>query len=231
MRHAALIFLVLMIPAAAMAAAELVLEDGQVLKGTELERKDDIYILHLATGGLLTLPAGLVKEFRLTVEGEPEEKKTAPTGVLETGPQELSGSSSTPKLPRMGDQIEAFDKPPARFRNDLVDPSWRPESDWTDDPELNNFNPSRWYQAPIDSTWRPDSAYDSSVDVFRGSRSSWQRSIIDPSWTPTDSFGKREVSWTRYSSRAPVLPGEGGDDISLVPGDGYVPRVTFEPEP
>jgi len=209
MRHAVLILLALVIPATAMAGAELVLEDGQVLKGTELERKDDLYILHLATGGVLTLPAGLVKEFRLTAEGEPEEKKTAPTGVRETGPEELSGAGSTPPLPRMGDQIEAFDKPPARFRNNIVDPSWRPESDWTDDPELNNFNPSRWYKAPIDSSWRPESAYDDGVDVFRGNRSSWQRSIVDPSWTPSDGF----------SSEA----------ISLVAREEYVPLITFEP--
>ncbi|MBD3868657.1 MAG: hypothetical protein IFK94_11080 [Acidobacteria bacterium] len=209
MRHAVLILLLLLIPALSMADAELVLEDGQVIKGTELERKDDLYILHLATGGVLTLPAGLVKEFRLTVEGEPEEKKTAPTGVRETGPEELSGSGSTPRLPRMGDQIEAFDKPPARFRNNIVDSSWRPESDWTDDPDLNNFNPSRWYKAPIDSTWRPESSYDDSVDVFRGNRSSWQRSIVDSTWTPSDGFA--------------------GEEISLVPREEYVPLVTFEP--
>ena len=228
-RHAALIVLALMIPAAAGAGAELVLEDGQVLKGTELERKDDLYILHLATGGLLTLPAALVKEFRLTAEGEPEEKQTTPTGLRETEPEELSGAGATPPLPRRGEQIEAFDKPPARFRNSIIDPAWRPESDWTDDPELNNFNPSRWYNAPIDSTWRPESAFDNSIDVFRGSRSSWQRSIVDPSWTPTDSFGKREVSWTTSRGQVPSLSGGGDDDISLVLREGYVPQVTFDP--
>lgn len=210
MRHAVLILLLLLIPAPSMADAELVLEDGQVLKGTELERKDDLYILHLATGGVLTLPAGLVKEFRLTVEGEPEEKKTAPTGVRETGPEELSGSGSTPKLPRMGDQIEAFDKPPARFRNNIVDPYWRPESDWTDDPDLNNFNPSRWYRSPIETAWTPQSAFDNSIDVWKGSRSTWQRSLIDSRWTPESGFGD--------------------EPIELV-AERYVPTVTFEPEP
>lgn len=209
-RHAQVILLLLLIPAAAVAGAELVLEDGQVLQGTELERKDDLYILHLATGGLLTLPAALVKEWRLTAEGEPEEKKP-PTGIRETGPDELSGTPDPPKLPRMGDQIEAFGKPPARFRNSIVDPTWRPESDWTDDPELNNFNPSRWYKAPIDPAWRPRSAFDSSVDVFSGSRSTWQRSIVDPTWTPADGFDD--------------------DSVSLVSREEYVPLVTFEPQP
>ena len=209
MRNAGLIVLLLLFPAAAMAGAELVLEDGQVLKGTELERKDDIYILHLATGGVLTLPAGLVKEYRLTEEGEPEEKRTAPAGVRATEPQELSGSGSAPPLPRMGDQIEAFDKPPARFRNSLIDPTWTPVSDWTNDPELNNFNPSRWYRSSMDSTWRPQSAFDIGADVFSGSRSTWQRSIVDSSWTPSDGFG--------------------GEDISLIPREEYVPLVTFEP--
>jgi hypothetical protein len=204
-----LIVLVLMIPAAAGAGAELVLEDGQVLKGTELERKDDFYILHLATGGVLTLPAALIKEFRLTAEGEPEEKKTTPTGLRETEPEELSGAGAAPPLPRRGEQIEAFDKPPARFRNSIIDPVWRPESDWTDDPELNNFSPTRWYNSSIDSTWRPQSAFVIGADVFSTSRSTWQRSIVDSTWTPSDGFDSA--------------------DISLVAREEYVPLVTFEP--
>ncbi len=211
MRQAVLLLLVLLIPAAALAGAELVLEDGQVLKGTELERKDDIYILHLATGGVLTLPAGLVREFRLTAEGQPEDTNEAPTGVRETAPEELSATGSTPRLPRMGDQIEAFDKPPARFRNNIVDPNWTPKSDWTDDVALNNFNPSRWYRSPIDPTWRPRSSFDGAIDVFRGSRSTWQRSIVDSSWTPSDGFSS--------------------ENISLVTTPEYIPQVTFEPEP
>ena len=230
MRFIVPLVLALLVPAAGLAGAELVLEDGQVLKGVELERKDDIYILHLATGGVITLPASLVKEFRLTAEGEPEEKREAPTGMRETGPEELSGSGSTPRLPQLGDQIEAFDKPPARFRNDILDPYWRPSSDWTDDPDLNNFNPSRWYQAPVDPTWQPESAFDAGNDVFRGNRSTWQKSIVDPSWTPSDGFDRKRVSWTTYSRRSMAFP-DGSDDISLVSQGEYVPRVNFQPEP
>ena len=51
------------------------------------------------------------------------------------------------------------------FRTGVIDPSWEPESSFTDE------------------------------DVFVASRSVFRTSPIDPSWTPEDGFRRRDFFW------------------------------------
>ena len=76
----------------------LVLLDGQELSGIDVTRTEDgSYVLTLTTGDKLTLPRGLVDEVRLSAERPAE---PAPeTGIVETEPEELSGTNAPATTP------------------------------------------------------------------------------------------------------------------------------------
>ncbi len=173
----------------------LVLEDGQELTGIDVERTPEAYVLTLATGDKLSLPASLITEVRLSAEGTPEEDepKPPPTGIEVTGGKELTGAPIDGKTPRPDEQLAAFGEDNrSSFRRSTIDPIWRPSSDWNVSTDVTEFNPARWYRAPIDASWTPRSAYDGTVDVFSGRRASWQRSLVDSTWWPTDGFARDE---------------------------------------
>ena len=173
----------------------LVLEDGQELRGVDVERTPEAYVLTLATGEKLSLPASLITEVRLSAEGATKDDppREPPTGIEVTEGKELTGAPDDGKTPRIDDQLAAFgDDNRSNFRRGPIDPIWRPTSDWDLSTDVTEFNPAHWYRAPIDASWTPRSAYDGSYDVFSGKRASWQRSLIDPTWRPTDGFLREE---------------------------------------
>jgi hypothetical protein len=202
--------LLLVLPAPALAGAELVLNDGQVLKGVDVQRVDGEYELTLESGQTLSLPVELVAEVRLTGDervptgltpAEPERLagqgpvEDAPTGLRDAGPQQLAGEPV--QAPRTSDQLAVFGEP-SKFQQGVVDPSWRPQSDWNMDPATqNNFAPSEWQKSIVDESWAPTSAFDSGKDVMADSRSGFQDSIVDNSWTPTDGFSKKKTSFAQ----------------------------------
>jgi hypothetical protein len=170
----------------ALAEAELVLEDGQVLSGLDVELKDGVYTLELETGSYLSLPAALVKEVRLT-GGEEEREEEASTGPP-ARPEILAGPPEPVREPTPAEQLAVFREPAAAFQRNLVDHTWRPESDWDMDPERNNFRPTRWIEAPFDNTWKPVNAYSWDTDVTTFNQARWQKSVIDPIWHPVNGF-------------------------------------------
>jgi hypothetical protein len=188
--------------------AELVLRDGTVLRGTEITRQGDLYVIALESGEKLSFPVALVEEVRLggsgdgsgraagIRQGEPETlagslpDENAPTGLRRGEPQTLAGTEVRP--PRPSEQTRVLG-PGSRFQEDIVDNRWTPESDWDMDPSGNNFNPSTWSESPIDPDWKPDSVFDADKDVLESGRSEWQKSIVDPSWQPQDAFAGRSA--------------------------------------
>jgi hypothetical protein len=190
--------------------AELVLRDGRVLEGVDVRRDGQVYVLELESGERLTFPVELVDEVRLTgdekvkedqlrpgfrnagpetLSGAPPDEN-APTGLREGEPQTLAGREVRP--PRPSEQTEALGEP-AQFQKGIVDPEWRPETDWNMDPhEQNNFAPSEWAEGPVDPNWTPESAFDANKDVMEPSRSEWRENIVENSWEPTDGFEKKK---------------------------------------
>jgi hypothetical protein len=188
--------------------AELVLRDGRILRGEEVRREGDLYLLELGDGEKLAFPASLVEEVRLGGEGREEEPPTglrrgqpetlagsvpdesAPSGLRSGEPRTLAGTEVRP--PRPAEQTRNLGAP-ARFQEDIVDSRWTPESDWDMNPSRNDFSPSTWSEAPIDPEWKPRSAFDAKADVLDSGRSEWQESIVDPGWQPTDAFAGRSA--------------------------------------
>jgi len=176
--------------AAALADAELVLSDGQILRGISVELRDDIYGLTLSDGNVLTIPSKLVRELRLT--GFEADDDVPATGMRSRGPEVLAGGKVEP--PSTAEQLAVLGDP-STFRPGPIDPKWVPSSDWKNSPTLNDFNPAKWYRAPIDPTWKPTSDFTMRSDVTRFSPAGFTRNLLDPFWTPRDGFELRDAFW------------------------------------
>lgn len=172
----------LLSPTPAGAGAELVLEDGQVLSGTDVERtRDGVYVLTQEDGQAIAIPVGLVKKLHLTGGEDP-----APTAFKVAIPANLVGPPEPFEPPKVRDLVAAFGRPPARFRSGTIDPVWNPEPALG--PDVTEFHPVRWYQAPTDSVWTPKSAFTASGDVTEFSPARWRAPLRDPVWWPKSGF-------------------------------------------
>jgi len=206
-----------------LAAAEVVLGDGQILHAAEVRQENGNYLIVMDTGETLSIPVELVKEVRLTGQKKPEPKVLAGQdvnrpgrvpGLVKAEAQTLAGQDvlaegnvpglvlSEPRtlagdpvrLPSRSEQTAALG-PPAKFQKGISDPTWHPETDWNMDPhEQNNWAPSKWAENVIDPTWEPESDWDMDMQKQNNfAPSTWSESVIDNSWQPTDSFAKKSA--------------------------------------
>ena len=165
------------------AGAELVLVDDRVLSGKSVERKEEFFLLEMPKGGVIAVPAELVKELRLTGGADP-----APTGIRLAEPRTLAGLPlALPAGPR--DQLAAFGRPSARFAAASTDSRWRPTNAWPPGKDVTNFNPSSWAKPSIDPTWSPVSAFKASKDVTEFNPARWYESPTRSAWQPRDAWG------------------------------------------
>ncbi|HEX6853646.1 MAG TPA: hypothetical protein VF139_19775 [Candidatus Polarisedimenticolaceae bacterium] len=167
--------------AVALGGAELILQDGRVLKGDSVRKDEDVYVLTTPTGEL-TMPVELVDGVRLTGEPEPE----APTAFKVVPPGAIVGEEIRP--PTAEEQTRAIGNP-SKFAPSIVDHEWHPTSALSDEDVLADSR-STWAEDIVDSEWKPTSAFDETEDVLAGSRSTWAKPAIDSSWKPTDGFAK-----------------------------------------
>lgn len=184
---------------------ELLLIDGQVVGGVDVRRDGNVYLVEQEDGSVVTIPVEFVKEVRLKgdekkddgfdpvtgmIYGEPglvagEEPPGKEGGVVVSEPQTLAGEPVKPVTP--SEATEVFGEP-ARFQDDVVDPEWRPSSDWDMDPRNNDFAPSRWADNVVDPDWSPESDWSNDTRQNNFAPSRWADSVIDNSWQPTNGF-------------------------------------------
>lgn len=181
------VLLLVAVAAPAAAGVELTLDDGRRFTGSgaDYKRDEGIYVIELDSGDLLPIPAELVKSVRLTGGDAP-----APTGINVTRPRTLAGPEEI-EPPTRSEQLRVFEGSEARFRRNLINPFWRPSSDWEMSTANNDFNPARWYEAPIPFEWVPRSAFTTAGDVTEFSPARWRRPLIDFEWVPEDGFAPR----------------------------------------
>jgi len=200
---------VVLVASVALADAEVVLRDGRVLRGADVRRDADLYLLQQDSGTIVPLPLELVVEIRLlesqradpvpadvvdpvsgltrrrsprTLAGYPNE----PEGMDSSGPRQLVGEPIEP--PRTSEQLAGLGKP-ARFARGVIDSSWTPVSGWMKSRLTGREpgSPVRWSAGPVDPSWEPRSAFPRRSSL-EGGRSSWPDPPIDPSWQPRDGF-------------------------------------------
>lgn len=174
--------LVFLLALPAGAGAELILDDGTILSGTAVERKEDTYLLKMEDGEVIPVPVEFVKKLRLTGEDDP-----APSGIVPAEPTNLADDDEPKRPPSTYDQLEAFGRPPASFPKG-IEFRWVPKSGLG--PDVTNFNPAKWYRPAHDPIWKPTSAYKASQDVTHFNPARWYRSPIDPTWKPKDGFNR-----------------------------------------
>jgi hypothetical protein len=192
------------------AATEIVLQDGRTLEVTSIERRDDVYVITLESGGALAVPVALVTRVGRT-EGpaagpspaasggwtyaEPQQLAGEPPdssgGWTYAEPQQLAGAPTFPLDPARA--LEVLGRPSA-FRPSVVDPNWAPRSGFPGGDVLERSR-STFRAGPIDATWLPRSAF-SGEDVLARSRSTFVESLIDSTWVPEDGFARKRAAWS-----------------------------------
>jgi hypothetical protein len=206
--HALRFALVVLVCSAVWADVEILLRDGRLLKGTDVRREGDLYLLQHESGTVLPLPLALVMEVRLLETGPSPEpppsvidpttgityrreaatlagSEERPPGLVPAGPQTLAGLD--PVLRTEAEQLAALG-PAASFRHGVIDPTWIPGSDWLEpDPEAALWSYVRWRQGAVDASWQPRSGW-GTEDVLEGSRASWSVAPLDASWQPRSGF-------------------------------------------
>ncbi|HEX6852561.1 MAG TPA: hypothetical protein VF139_14285 [Candidatus Polarisedimenticolaceae bacterium] len=215
----------------------IVLSDGRVLEGSDLRRQGASYQLTLASGEVVSLPEGLVREIRLTDDGP----KPAPTAIRPAAPETLAGDADSRRPPSSQTLRRALG-PPATFVEPKVDPSWQPAP--AVDPERDVLAPQRSSFMPslIDPNWTPESAFDAGIDVLASSRARFTPARVEPSWKARDGFGDAPaspVSKERFFSAAQAAPIPEADfapdrcAATLLPGETALaePRAAREDEP
>lgn len=172
----------------ALSGATLVLTDGQVIKGTELQRDGDSYVMTMDAGNKAAFPAALVKEIRLEDDAP---KPPAPFDF--TKPKTLAGPSKLPSQDPK-DQYKVLG-PPTRWSKSAVDTTWAPTDAYDPYKDVLAGSRSIWPKNVVDTTWIPTDAYANSKDVFAWSRSTWAKDVVDTTWMPTDGWGFKPLTW------------------------------------
>jgi len=181
------------------ASSSLVLTDGQVIKGTEIKRRGDSYVVTMAGGNAVTFPAALVKEIRL----EDDPKPAAPPGFDFSGPKTLAGPKALPS--RDPKDQQKLLGPPSQWTKDIIDPTWTPTSAFDLEKDVLAASRSTWAKSAVDTTWLPTSAFDMSKDILAPTRSTWTKNVIDTTWTPKDGFGFTPL-WPGTPPRPALVP-------------------------
>ena len=201
---------VLLASVLAEAQPSLVLTDGQTIKGNEIQRLGDMYFVTMEDGNIATFPIALVKEIKLVDDPRP----SPPPGFDYSPAKTLAGPtkrhSQDPK-----EQLKVLG-PPARWTQNVIDPTWVPVSAYDPDRDVLAASRSTWSKSAVDTTWIPKSAYDQYKDVFAGSRATWVKSVIDTTWEPRDGWGFKPLTPTAKGSPT---------ELASLPRDAATPQA------
>jgi hypothetical protein len=210
-RHIALLLFALMaVVGLAWADDEVVLKDGQHIRGLEVHRVGDVFLVTLPDGGLLSLPIDSVLEVQLG-EGKqpgpdipPALLKTPPNETRAAGPalnqmpgqSDKEGTAKTLAGPPVHaltwqEQLAVFDHP-WEPRPPVFSPVWTPENSlqpwqvWAPAP----YKPPTWQAPTFDPVWQPTPAWNPGVDVLESGRVHWAPPVLDPIWSPGGAFDR-----------------------------------------
>jgi hypothetical protein len=170
-----------------------------VIKGTDVRREGDSYLVTMTGGNTVAFPSALVKEVSLEDDAKPQ----APPGYDNRGPRTLAGPTPA-EMPSQNpkDQMKVFG-PPTQWSKDVVDTTWVPTNAYDPNVDVMAGSRSTWSKSAVDTTWVPKDAYEGRPDVMASSKSTWSQSAVDTTWKPTDGFGFKPLSF-----KAPAPPPE-----------------------
>ena len=189
----------------AQAAAELLLNNGRVLRGTDLERQGSTYHLEMADGRTVTIPVGVVRQVRLQADEGDEQGNAAAADApsaesrkqtrsrVRTGEAEMVAGQAASPPP---ESVLPPAAPPRRATGE-----WVPEGDWPGEnwAETEATGGTEWSRTPS-PIWEPEPAFTDQGDANNFNPSRWIRAP-NSTWTPEDGFKKRPTSVTVVSGR------------------------------
>ncbi len=181
--------------APAEASSSLVLTDGQIIKGTEISRQGESYLVTMAGGNTVAFPVALVKEIKF----EDDPKPAAPPGFVYSGPQNLAGPVLPPQEPNQSMKVLG---PPTQWSKNTVDTSVVLLNAYDPNADVMAGSRSTWSKNAVDTTVVPKNALDPNANVMAGSQSTWAKNAVDTTWKPTDGFGFKAISFQAASPDA-----------------------------
>jgi hypothetical protein len=174
--------------ALAHASSSLVLTDGQVIKGTDVTRQGDSYLVTMKGGNTVAFPAALVKEVKLEDDPPP----AAPPGFDYSGPRNLAGPAVNPQDPSQA--LKVFG-PPSQWSKSAVDTTVVLTNAYDPNADVMAGSRSTWSKSAVDTTVVLKDAFDPNANVLKGSETKWAKNAIDTTWHPTDGFGFKPLSF------------------------------------
>jgi len=181
--------------AVAYASSSLVLTDGQIIKGTEVTRQGDSYLVTMAGGNTVAFPVALVKEIKF----EDDPKPAAPPGFDYSGPRTLAGPVLPPQDPSR--ELNVFG-PPSQWSQSAVDTTVVLKDAFDPNADVMAGSRSTWSKSAVDTTVVLKDAFDPNANVMAGSQSTWSKNAVDTTWKPTDGFGFKALSFKGPSTEA-----------------------------
>src|SRR5262245_53653241 len=137
----------------AAASSSLVLTDGQVIKGTDVTRQGDSYLVTMKGGNTVAFPAALVKEIKLEDDAPPP----PPAGFDDSGPKTLAGPPVPPPPPDNGQQV--FGQP-TQWSKSAVDTTVQLTNAYDPNADVMANSRSTWSKSAVDTTVVLKNAYD-----------------------------------------------------------------------
>jgi hypothetical protein len=188
----------LLATAVAEASSSLVLTDGQIIKGTQVTRQGDAYLVTMVGGNTVAFPVALVKEIKF----EDDPPVAAPPGSVYSGPPTLAGpaefASQDPK-----DQLKVFG-PPTEWSKSAVDTTVVLTDAFDPNADVMAGSRSTWSKSAVDTTVVLKDAFDPNANVMAGGVSTWSKNAVDTTWKPADGFGFKPLSF-RVASPPPEI--------------------------
>jgi len=199
----------LLTSAVAYASSSLVLTDGQIIKGTEVTRQGDSYLVTMAGGNTVAFPVALVKEIRFEDDPQP----AAPPGFDSSGPRTLAGPSLPSQDPNQA--LKVFG-PPSQWSQSAVDTTVVLKNAYDPNADVMAGSRSTWSKSAVDTTVVLKDAFDPNANVMAGSQSTWSKNAVDTTWKPTDGFGFKALSFK-------VASPDAGSPDAAAPSSGPAP--------
>ena len=191
----ALLALLLLATSLARASSSLVLTDGQVIKGTEVARQGDSYLVTMAGGNTVAFPAALVKEIKFEDDPQP----AAAPGFVNSKPQNLAGPPIPPQDPSQA--LKVFGAP-TEWSKSAVDTTVVLKDAYDPNADVMAGSRSTWSKSAVDTTVVLKDAFDPNANVMAGSETKWAKNAVDTTWHPTDGFGFKPLSFKVASPNA-----------------------------
>jgi hypothetical protein len=174
-----------------LAAAEVVLNDGNVIQAAGVQRENGNYVILMESGEKLSIPVELVKEIRLEGQREPEPKAEPAQPEVLAG-EDVNRSGRVPGLVKAepqvlaGEDVLETDRAPGLIVSEPQTLAGDPVRQPSRAEQTAALGPPAEFQRGINNpTWRPETDWNMDPRTQNNfAPSTWSDDIVDHDWEP-----------------------------------------------